>query len=184
MAALMGAILLIFISLGTASLAEYPLIPIAIGAVLGGLTLLLTRGRLVLLRRRGGNRSTPAATTAVPVATPAAGGWTEPSTVDAPADAGAANAGVGVVGKDDLTVVPLDGRTSGALACGVAGLFMFNLIFGTIAVVLGLLALRRGTPGRWGRPAAVTAVILGVIDLIVLAAIMIPELTDGRLQIG
>lgn len=165
MAALMGAIFLIFISLGTASLVDPPLIPIVAGAVLGGLTLLLTRGRLVLVRR-GRDRE---------VAPPPA---------QAGADATSRPAQVGVVDKGDLTVVPLDSRTSSALACAVTGIFMFNLIFGTLGIVLGLISLRRGTPGRWGRPAAVTAVALGLIDLIVLAAIMIPQLSDGTLQLG
>lgn len=169
MAALMGAIFLIFISLGTASLVDPPLIPIVAGAVLGGLTLLLTRGRLVLVRRGRDRRAAPALVQA------GAG---------AGADATSRPAQVGVVDKGDLTVVPLDSRTSSALACAVTGLFMFNLIFGALGIVLGLIALRRGTPGRWGRPAAVTAVALGLIDLIVLAAIMIPQLSDGTLQLG
>lgn len=165
MAALMGAIFLIFISLGTASLVDPPLIPIVAGAVLGGLTLLLTRGRLVLVRRGRDREAAPAP-------------------VQAGADATSRPAQVGVVDKGDLTVVPLDSRTSSALACAVTGLFMFNLIFGTLGIVLGLISLRRGTPGRWGRPAAVTAVALGLIDLIVLAAIMVPQLSDGTLQLG
>ncbi|GIF14463.1 hypothetical protein [Actinoplanes teichomyceticus] len=79
---------------------------------------------------------------------------------------------VDVAPRDGLAVVPVDGRTAAAVAFGAAGLFLFSVVFGGLAIGLGLAALRRGTPGRWGRPAARAAVLLGVADLLVLAVLL------------
>ncbi|MEV8093338.1 DUF4190 domain-containing protein [Kitasatospora sp. NPDC085879] len=48
------------------------------------------------------------------------------------------------------------------------GLLLFNVVLGPVAIVLGTLALVRGT-GRRGR--AVLGIALGVADLAVLAAV-------------
>jgi hypothetical protein len=83
---------------------------------------------------------------------------------------------------------------SGVLLGG-AGLFIFNVVFGPIAIGLGLTALRRGAgaraagagaggPGAAGagaadRAAAVISVVLGVADLAVLAVLVLGSATHG-----
>jgi len=61
-----------------------------------------------------------------------------------------------------------DGQAVASFVMGLAGLLVFNLILGPCALVLGGLALMRGTtrPGR-----AVLGLALGAADLIVLAAV-------------
>ncbi|BCJ40697.1 hypothetical protein GCM10010168_73150 [Actinoplanes ianthinogenes] len=78
-----------------------------------------------------------------------------------------------VAPRDELAVAPVDGRTGAAVAFGAAGLFLFSLVFGGFAIGLGVAALRRGTPGRWGRPLARLAILLGAADLVVLAALLL-----------
>ncbi len=83
----------------------------------------------------------------------------------------------------ELTPLPrlkVDGRTSAALTCGVAGLFMFNVIFGPIAIFLGLTSLRRGPGGRSGRPAALLGVVLGVADLVLFAVLLAARVNSGQ----
>jgi hypothetical protein len=62
----------------------------------------------------------------------------------------------------------IDERASAAVAFGVTGLFFFNIVFGPLAVTLGVLAARRHRTGPTHR-AALAGVLLGVADLVVLA---------------
>jgi hypothetical protein len=152
-------LVLLVVLTGTATLTGQPLL-IAVGVVVAGLILLVTRGREIIVRRR--RRA------AQPVPAGAAG----PAPV------------LDVVPEDELTAVPLDGRTAAAVALGAAGLFMFNLVLGPLAIALGTAALRRGAPGRWGRPAAVAAILLGAVDLLVLTVLLIAHLSDGGFRWG
>ncbi|MFH8366032.1 DUF4190 domain-containing protein [Streptomyces sp. NPDC018031] len=62
-----------------------------------------------------------------------------------------------------------DGMAVAAFVLGLIGLLLFNLVFGPCAIVLGGLALSRGTR----RPArALLGIGLGVADLAVLAALV------------
>ncbi|MFG1633858.1 DUF4190 domain-containing protein [Pseudonocardia alni] len=54
--------------------------------------------------------------------------------------------------------------TAGA-ACGLIGLFLFGVVLGPMAFVLGLLAANRLEPGQPGRGNAITAIVLGVVDV-------------------
>lgn len=56
-----------------------------------------------------------------------------------------------------------------AFVLGLVGLLVTNLLLGPVSVVLGVLALRRGTrrPGR-----ARLGIALGVADLVVLACLV------------
>ncbi|RZU52411.1 hypothetical protein EV385_4274 [Krasilnikovia cinnamomea] len=159
---LTGTMALLVIVTGTAMLSGHPVIMIVLAAVLGGLVLLLTRGREIRARRRV-RRTVPRSATA---GRPAANRTVVVSDVVVQ----------DVVPEDGLNPVPLDGRTAAALMCGTVGLFLFNPLFGPLAVGLGVAALRRGTPGRWGRPAAVAAVLLGLADLLVWAVLLLSRL--------
>lgn len=62
-----------------------------------------------------------------------------------------------------------DGMAVASFALGLAGLLAFNLVLGPCALVLGGLALLRGT-GRRAR--ALAGLALGAADLIVLATLV------------
>jgi Na+-driven multidrug efflux pump len=74
-----------------------------------------------------------------------------------------------------------DDRTVAALAFGVAGLFMFNVICGPLAVALGVGAARRAGADRRQRVAALAAVLLGVADLVVFAVLLALKMRTGWL---
>jgi len=50
------------------------------------------------------------------------------------------------------------------LVCGIVGLFLFGLILGVLAVILGLVALLQGS--QTNRGPAIAAVVLGLVDAI------------------
>jgi hypothetical protein len=74
----------------------------------------------------------------------------------------------------------LDDRAAAALFSGAVGLFLFNVVFGPLAIVLGAVAVRRGEPGRLGRAAALLGIALGVADLVVLAILVASRVHGGR----
>jgi hypothetical protein len=90
-----------------------------------------------------------------------------------------ARTAVTVAPDDELAPVPLDGRTAASVTLGLAGLFVFNVLFGPAAVALAIGSIRRGAPGRWGRPAAVAGLTLGLLDLLVFVALLAARTGDG-----
>jgi hypothetical protein len=72
-----------------------------------------------------------------------------------------------------------DDRAAAALTCGVAGLFMFNIVFGPLAIVLGTIAARRTRRGSPRHTMALLGVALGVTDLFVFALLVASRLHDG-----
>ncbi|MFC0600359.1 DUF4190 domain-containing protein [Streptomyces palmae] len=62
-----------------------------------------------------------------------------------------------------------DGMAVASFILGLIGLLLFNLVFGPCAIILGGLALVKGTHRR-GR--ALLGIALGVADLVVLAALV------------
>ncbi|HYZ55594.1 MAG TPA: hypothetical protein VE733_19110 [Streptosporangiaceae bacterium] len=68
---------------------------------------------------------------------------------------------------------------SAAVLLGAAGLFVFNVVFGPLAIGVGTAALRRRTTTGWARAAALAGVALGAADLIVLAALVAVSLAHG-----
>jgi hypothetical protein len=78
----------------------------------------------------------------------------------------------------------LDGRAVASVTIGAVGLFLFNVVFGPIAIGLGIVATRaaRGSDtgtGRRNRTAAVTGIVLGVADLVVLAVLVAARVHGG-----
>ncbi|MCC9306482.1 DUF4190 domain-containing protein [Kitasatospora sp. RB6PN24] len=63
-----------------------------------------------------------------------------------------------------------DGMAVASFVLGLIGLLLFNLVLGPIALVLGGLALTRGTARR-GR--ALLGLTLGAADLVVLAVALV-----------
>ncbi|MEU6115697.1 hypothetical protein ABZ840_14380 [Streptomyces sp. NPDC047117] len=62
-----------------------------------------------------------------------------------------------------------DGMAVASFILGLVGLLVMNLVLGPLSLVLGAVALHRGT-GRRGR--ALLGMALGAADLVVLAAIV------------
>jgi Na+-driven multidrug efflux pump len=73
----------------------------------------------------------------------------------------------------------LDGRAVAALTCGAAGLFLFNVVFGPIAIVLGAVAAHRAGSDRRNRAAGLVGIGLGVADLVVLAVLVAARIRGG-----
>jgi hypothetical protein len=48
--------------------------------------------------------------------------------------------------------------------CALVGFFVFDLILGTVAVILGLISLLQGS--QTNRNSAIAGIIIGVIDVI------------------
>jgi hypothetical protein len=74
----------------------------------------------------------------------------------------------------------LDDRAVASLALGVAGLFMFNIVFGPFAIVLGAMSARRHRSAGRDRIAALLGVALGVADLVVLAVLVASKVHGGH----
>ena len=66
-----------------------------------------------------------------------------------------------------------------AVLLGVAGLFVFNVVFGPLAIGAGAAALRRRPAAARTRAAALAGVTLGAADLIVLAVLAAVSLAHG-----
>jgi hypothetical protein len=62
-----------------------------------------------------------------------------------------------------------DGTAVASFILGLLGTFVFNIVFGPLALVLGAAALIRGTRRR-GR--ALLGMLLGAADLVILAALI------------
>lgn len=62
-----------------------------------------------------------------------------------------------------------DGTAVASFILGLLGTFVFNVVFGPLALILGTIALVRGTHRR-GR--ALLGMALGVVDLVVLAVLI------------
>ena len=65
-----------------------------------------------------------------------------------------------------------DGMAVASFLLGLPGLLVLNIVLGPAAVVLALVALARGTARR-GR--AVLGLVLGVADLVVMAALTVAD---------
>jgi hypothetical protein len=74
------------------------------------------------------------------------------------------------------------GRAVAALTFGAVGLFLFNLVFGPIAIALGMSAVRRNESGRLGRLAALAGIGLGVADLVVLGVLVAAHVHNGTFE--
>ncbi|GAB1331265.1 DUF4190 domain-containing protein [Streptomyces sp. NPDC093260] len=62
-----------------------------------------------------------------------------------------------------------EGMAVASFVLGLVGLVVLNLVLGPVAIALAVIALRRGTP-RPGR--ARLGLVLGIVDLVVLAVLM------------
>ncbi|MFV0137726.1 DUF4190 domain-containing protein [Streptomyces sp. HMX87] len=64
-----------------------------------------------------------------------------------------------------------NGLAVASLVCGVIGVFVFSVILGPIAIVLGVLGLRQA-PAKGGSGLAKAGVVLGVVALVLYAVLL------------
>ncbi|MEU0743014.1 DUF4190 domain-containing protein [Streptomyces sp. NPDC006134] len=73
-------------------------------------------------------------------------------------------------------------RTNGlaiaSLVCGIIGLFLFNVILGPIAIVLGAVGLRQA-PAKGGAGMAKAGIVLGIVDLVLFFVLMAVAASGG-----
>ncbi|GGT28873.1 hypothetical protein GCM10010254_57040 [Streptomyces chromofuscus] len=73
-------------------------------------------------------------------------------------------------------------RTNGlaiaSLTCGIIGIFLFNVILGPIAIVLGAVGMRQA-PVKGGGGMARAGIILGIVDLVLFVALLALAASDG-----
>ncbi|MER5768581.1 DUF4190 domain-containing protein [Streptomyces sp. NPDC001985] len=62
------------------------------------------------------------------------------------------------------------GLAIASLVCGILGLFLYSLILGPVAILIGYLALRHATGN--GRALAKAGVWLGIADLTIFAILL------------
>ena len=76
----------------------------------------------------------------------------------------------------------LDDRAVAALALGAIGLFIFNIVLGPLAIVLGVAAAAGHRAGKADRVTGLAGVALGMADLAVLAVLTIDQMSGGGLS--
>ncbi|MFJ1969735.1 DUF4190 domain-containing protein [Streptomyces sp. NPDC087903] len=73
-------------------------------------------------------------------------------------------------------------RTNGlaiaSLICGIIGVFLFNVILGPIAIVLGAVGMRQA-PAKGGAGMAKAGVVLGIVDLVVFGILLALTAANG-----
>jgi hypothetical protein len=80
-------------------------------------------------------------------------------------------------------VAPESGASiaSAGVLLGAVGLFILNLVFGPLAIGLGVTAIRRGVRPGLPRATALASIVLGVADLVVLLTLVALSLSHGGL---
>lgn len=76
----------------------------------------------------------------------------------------------------------LDGRAVASVTIGAVGLFLFNIVFGPIAIGLGIvaaLAARGADASRRNRAVGLIGIVLGVADLVVLGVLVAARVQGG-----
>jgi hypothetical protein len=68
-----------------------------------------------------------------------------------------------------------------AVLFGLAGLFVFNIVFGPLAIGVGVAAYRRRSATGRTRAIALAGAALGAVDVIVLAVLAVISLASGGL---
>ncbi|WP_217242770.1 DUF4190 domain-containing protein [Streptomyces sp. AC555_RSS877] len=73
-------------------------------------------------------------------------------------------------------------RTNGlaiaSLICGIIGLIFFNVILGPVAIVLGAVGMRQA-PAKGGAGMAKAGIVLGIVDLVIFAALFAVAAANG-----
>ncbi|KND42921.1 MULTISPECIES: DUF4190 domain-containing protein [Streptomyces] len=65
-----------------------------------------------------------------------------------------------------------------SLVSGIIGIFLFNVILGPVAIVLGAVGMRQAAT-KGGGGMAKAGVILGVVDLVIFAVLLAVAASNG-----
>lgn len=60
----------------------------------------------------------------------------------------------------------IDNKAIGSLVCGIIGFFVFGLILGVVALVLGFQVRKTAPRGTTSRGMATAGIVLGIVDLL------------------
>jgi len=66
-----------------------------------------------------------------------------------------------------------NGLAVAGLVCGLVGILIFNVVLGPLAIIFGGVGLSRAKRGAGHRGMSLAAIVLGVVDLIVYAVLLI-----------
>ena len=72
-----------------------------------------------------------------------------------------------------------NGLAIAGLVCGLVGTLFFNIILGPLAIIFGGIGLSRANRGARHRGMAMAAVILGIVDLIIFAVLIVVASKHG-----
>ncbi|MEN6371572.1 MAG: DUF4190 domain-containing protein [Armatimonadota bacterium] len=83
----------------------------------------------------------------------------------------------------DLKYILPVGRSALAVAAGYAGLFSALLVFGPIAILLGILALKdiKKNPEKMGKGRAIFGIVMGILGTIGLVAVIVIQMTSSAI---
>ncbi|MEU1278763.1 DUF4190 domain-containing protein [Streptomyces sp. NPDC005805] len=71
-----------------------------------------------------------------------------------------------------------NGLAIASLVCGIAGVFVFNVILGPLAVVLGYVGLKQ-SPSKGGAGMAKAGIVLGIVALVLFIVLLAVASSSG-----
>jgi hypothetical protein len=66
-----------------------------------------------------------------------------------------------------------NGMAIAALAVGVVGIFVFNIVLGPLAVIFGVIGRNRAKRGASGRGMAIAGIALGIFDVVIWVIVLV-----------
>jgi len=66
-----------------------------------------------------------------------------------------------------------NGLAVAGLVCGLIGLLFINYVLGPLAIIFGGVGLSRANRGAGHRGMSIAAIVLGILDLIVFAVVVV-----------
>jgi hypothetical protein len=72
-----------------------------------------------------------------------------------------------------------NGMAVAGLVCGLVGVLFFNIVLGPLAIIFGGIGWSRANHGARHKGMAIAAVILGVVDIVVLLAMIAVAAKNG-----
>ena len=72
-----------------------------------------------------------------------------------------------------------NGLAIAGLVCGIVGIFLFNFILGPLAIIFGGIGWSRANRGSGHKGMSITAVVLGVIDIVLWIVVLVAVSKHG-----
>ena len=77
------------------------------------------------------------------------------------------------------TTTRSNGLAIAGLVCGIVGILLFNFILGPLAIIFGGVGWSRANRGAAHKGMAITAVVLGVVDIVLWVVLLIVASKNG-----